>query len=158
MLSVISIGPNVYAAVRRGQGNTSIFVFDDQLGLREELFVLPGSGAYILWSSGDSLLVNVGNHLILFEGGEGRVVLETKPGNLFWHAVGVEGRVFVQEYGEPPTSIYVSEDLARWTGLVDNVSIDKSSRHFHYIGYDSYRGWLIATLGDGNIIRVVYSP
>lgn len=119
---------------------------------------MPGSSAYILWGDGDSLLVSVDNRLVLLEGGEGRVVFEARPGNFFWHAVGVEGRVFVQEYGEPPTGIYVSEDLVSWTRVVDNVSIDKSSRHFHYIGYDSYRGWLIATLGDGNIIRVVYSP
>jgi len=48
---------------------------------------------------------------------------------------------FVQEYGESLTGIYISEDL----------------RSFRSIAFDGYRGLLIATLGDGNIVRVAVS-
>ena len=35
--------------------------------------------------------------------------------------------------------------------------IDLLSRHFHYIAFDEERRVLIATLGDGNIVRVAIS-
>ncbi|WP_054855773.1 hypothetical protein [Vulcanisaeta sp. JCM 16161] len=52
----------------------------------------------------------------------------------------------------------MSEDLEHWVKVVDNKAVDEYSRHFHFIGYDPYRDWLVATLGDANPIRVVYSP
>ena len=107
-LSAIAVGSSIYIAVRKSMEDLGIAVFDDQLSLVRELAVLPGSNAYILWGVGDRLLLSVDNRLVLFEGGEGRVVLEVRPGNFFWHAVEVYGRVFVQECGESPTGIYVS--------------------------------------------------
>ena len=82
----------------------------------------------------------------------------TRPENVFWHLVENNGVVFVHEYGESPTGIYVSEDLEHWRKLITNLDIDKSSRHFHYLAYDRYRNWLIATLGDGCLVRVITSP
>jgi hypothetical protein len=47
--------------------------------------------------------------------------------------------VFVHEYGEPPTGIYVSDDLEDFKLLVSNRDIDPFSRHFHYIAFDEER-------------------
>ena len=158
VMSIIDIDSNIYAVIKGGTKNLSIVAFNDQLSLVRELAILPDSNAYILRCVEDRLLISADNRLVLFEGGESRVVLETRPGNFFWHAVEVGGRVFVQEYGESPTGIYVSGDLMHWVRVVDNERVDASSRHFHFIGYDPYRGWLITTLGDGNVVRVAYSP
>jgi hypothetical protein len=84
-------------------------------------------------------------------------VLSARHGNWFWHAVEACGKVFVQEYGESPTGIYVSEDLESFRLLVINKDVDPLSRHFHYIAFDEGRNILIATLGDGNIVRVAIS-
>ena len=157
-LSVANVSSVVYAVIRREQGSLCIAVLDNQLKLKEVIITLVGSHASILERKEDRLLVGVDNRLLLFEGGDVRVVLEARFGNFFWHGVTVGNRFFVQEYGEPPTGIYVSEDLVHWVKVVDNVSIDRSSKHFHYVGSDPYRGWLIATLGDGNVVRAIYSP
>jgi hypothetical protein len=65
--------------------------------------------------------------------------------------------VFIQEYGESPTGIYVSKDLKSFRRIITNKDIDPLSKHFHYIAFDKERGTLISTLGDGNIVRVATS-
>ncbi|MCX8199474.1 MAG: hypothetical protein N3E36_05555 [Sulfolobales archaeon] len=40
---------------------------------------------------------------------------------------------------------------------MSNVELDKNSRHFHSIAWDPFRNWLLATLGDGCLTRVVQS-
>jgi len=124
--------------------------------LNEEL-ILQGSPCLILWSSREGLLVSLGNTLYLVSGGEAKPVLRAKPGNWFWHGVEAQGRVFIQEYGEPPTGIYVSEDLVSFRRVVSSSDIDPLSRHFHYLAFDGEREFLIATLGDGNVVRVAVS-
>ena len=84
-------------------------------------------------------------------------VLRARHGNWFWHAIEACDKVFVQEYGESPTGIYVSEDLESFKLLVTNKDIDPLSRHFHYTAFDERRNILIATLGDRNIVRVATS-
>jgi hypothetical protein len=84
-----------------------------------------------------------------------RPALRVKHGNWFWHAVEACDKVFIQEYGESPTGIYVSEDLKSFKLLVTNKDIDPLSRHFHYIAFDKKRNVLIATLGDGNVEEFV---
>ena len=96
--------------------------------------------------------------MVLFEDGDNSVVIEIKLGNFFRHSVVVGDRVFIQEYDESPMGIYVSENFVNWVKVVDNISVDRLSRHFHYIGYDPYRNWMIANLGDENLIRAIYSP
>ncbi|RLC75034.1 MAG: hypothetical protein DRJ03_30905 [Chloroflexi bacterium] len=62
--------------------------------------------------------------------------------------------IFIQEYGESPTGIHYSQDLDYWKLLVANLDIDRKSRHFHNVVWDSFDNRLIVTLGDGNLIRV----
>jgi glycosyltransferase involved in cell wall biosynthesis len=78
-------------------------------------------------------------------------VLRARHGNWFWHAVEACDKVFVEEYGESPTGIYVSEDLEDFELLVSSKDIDPSSRHFHYIAFDEERRVLITTLSNENI-------
>jgi len=42
--------------------------------------------------------------------------------------------------------------------VVTNIDLDPLSRHFHYVAFDERRNALVATLGDGNLTRVVMSP
>jgi hypothetical protein len=122
-----------------------------------EVLTLQGSPCLIPWGSREGLLVSSGNTLYLVSGSEARPVLRARPGNWFWHGVGAQGRVFVQEYGEPPTGIYVSEDLVSFRRVVSNKGVDPLSRHFHYVAFDGGAGLLVATLGDGNVVRVAVS-
>jgi hypothetical protein len=101
--------------------------------------------------------VSVGNTLHLVSSNRAKPVLRARHGNWFWHAVEACGKVFVQEYGENPTSIYVSEDLESFRLLVTNKDVDPLSKHFHYIAFDEGKNILIATLGDENIVRVSIS-
>jgi hypothetical protein len=105
----------------------------------------------------DNLLVSAGNTLYIMSNNGAKPVLRARHGNWFWHAIEACDKVFVQEYGESPTGIYVSEDLESFKLLVTNKDIDPLSRHFHYTAFDERRNILIATLGDGNIVRVATS-
>jgi len=153
--SVRNIGGTVYVAINdrnkcriaKLKGNNDI----------EDIISIPGYPCMLLRSRGDEFLVSVGNSLYLVFGNESRLVLKGGVGNWFWHAVEGDGLVFVQEYSEPPTGIYVSEDLRSFRRVVTNVDVDPTSRHFHHIAFDRNRGLLIATLGDGNIVRVAVS-
>jgi hypothetical protein len=78
-------------------------------------------------------------------------------GTGFWHVVDVCGRLFVQEYGEVSTGIYVSEDFKNLKLPISDKDIDPPSRHFHYMAFDEERNVLIATLGDRNIVGVTIS-
>jgi len=123
----------------------------------EDIISIPGYPCMLLWGRGDEFLVSAGNSLYLVSGSDARLVLRGSVSNWFWHAVEGDNLVFVQEYGESPTGIYVTEDLRSFRRVVTNVDVDPASRHFHYIAFDGDRGLLIATLGDGNIVRVAVS-
>jgi hypothetical protein len=84
-------------------------------------------------------------------------VLTVRDGNWLWHAAELGGFVFVQEYGEPSTGIYATEDFRRFERVVTNVDVDPKSRHLHYVASDAERNFLVATLGDGNLVRAVMS-
>ncbi|MCX8161515.1 MAG: hypothetical protein N3E44_00780, partial [Candidatus Bathyarchaeota archaeon] len=127
------------------------------LELAGKIASFKGSRAFLL-KAGGQFLVCIDDALITIEDRAHRVVLKAnRPENFFWHSVEVDGYVFIQEYGLPPTGIYVSEDLERWEKTITNTEIDKHSKHFHSIAWDRYRDWLIATLGDGCLTRIVYS-
>jgi hypothetical protein len=123
----------------------------------EDVIIVQGSPCILLGGRNGKFLVSVGNTLHLVSSNRTKPVLRARHGNWFWHAVEACGKVFVQEYGESPTSIYVSEDLESFRLLASNKGVDPLSRHFHYIAFDEGRNILIATLGDGNIVRVATS-
>jgi len=157
ILSVMVVGESILALVRRGD-LLSLVMFDKELKAEGEITSLNASKGFILNAEEDKLLLSIDDKLVLVEGGNQKIVLKSHSSkNFFWHATRAEGEVFVQEYGEPPTGIFASEDFRRWKKLVVNSDLDKRSKHFHYITYDSQRKWLIATLGDGCLTRVVYS-
>ena len=126
-------------------------------GCVEDVVLLRGSPCALVWGSREGLLVSCGEVLYLVSGNEAKPVLRARPGNWFWHACEGDGRVFVQEYGESPTGIYASEDLETFARVATNLDVDPSSRHFHFAAFDNSRGLLVATLGDGNLVRTAVS-
>jgi hypothetical protein len=153
-VSARNIGGTIYVTINEGDSCRVSRLRD---GSVEDIISIRGSPCVLLWGRGGEFLVSVGNSLYLVSDGDAWVVLRGGVGNWFWHAVEGDGLVFVQEYGESPTGIYVSEDLRSFRRVVTNVDVDPTSRHFHYIAFDGGRGLLIATLGDGNIVRVAVS-
>jgi len=151
---VAGVGGVIYVAVSDG---VSCKVSVLRGGSLDEVVTLQGSPCLIPWGSRDGLLVSSGNTLYLVSGGEAKPVLRARPGNWFWHGVEAQGRAFIQEYGESPTGIYVSEDLVSFRRAASNKDVDPLSRHFHYIAFDGERGLLVATVGDGNVVRVAVS-
>jgi hypothetical protein len=139
-----------------GAGSCRVSVFKG--GCVEDVISLRGSPCALVWGSREGLLVSCGEVLYLVSGNEAKPVLRARSGNWFRHACEGDGRVFVQEYGEPPTGIYVTEDLKTFARVVTNLDIDSRSRHFHFVAFDGARGLLIATLGDGNLVRAAVSP
>jgi hypothetical protein len=123
----------------------------------DEVLMLQNTPCLIIWSFHEGLLVSSGNLLYLVSDDEAKPLLRTRAENVFWHATEACDKFFVQEYGEDPTGIYVSEDFKSFRRIVANRDIDPSSRHFHYITFDRDRKILITTLGDGNIVRVAFS-
>jgi len=150
---------NKLYCVIKDKGIITLVIFDSSLNILKRIPVSRGHKGFLLYSENeDQILLSIDNNLVLIKNNESKVVLRAhSPLNVFWHACRAEDKIIVQEYGEKPTGIYMSEDLSRWSLLVTNIEIDKYSRHFHSITYDPYRGWLIATLGDGNLIRVIFS-
>jgi hypothetical protein len=154
VISARNIGGTIYVTISEG-GRCRVSRLRG--GDVEDVVSMLGSPCVLLRGRGDEFLVSAGNSLYLIFGNEGRPVLRGGVGNWFWHAVEGDGLVFVQEYGGSPTGIYVSEDLRSFRRVVTNVDVDPTSRHFHYIAFDGGRGLLIATLGDGNIVRAAVS-
>ena len=156
-LSVAVVEEHILALMKENN-MLSMASFNKSLEAESRIATLSGSRGFILDASKDRLLLSIDDKLVLLKGGKQRVTLKSgKLKNFFLHATRVKSEVFVQEYGETPTSIFVSENLENWRRLITNTELDKYSRHFHYITYDPYRKWLIATLGDGCLTRVVYS-
>jgi hypothetical protein len=156
-LSIMVAGGCIFALVKRGT-LLSVVMLDKERKAESEIASLNASKGLILGAEEDRLLLSIDDKLVLVEGGKQKTVLKShRSGNFFWHATRAEGEVFVQEYGEAPTGIFASEDLIRWRDLVVNTNLDEHSKHFHYITYDPYRKWLIVTLGDGCLTRVVFS-
>ena len=147
----------VYVAVSEGISCKIYRLRDDSL---DEMCTLRNpcqNLCFIIGGFPEGLLISSGNLLYLVSDSEAKPVLKTKPGNWFWHGCEGDGRVFIQEYGEPPTGIYATEDLETFTKVVTNLDIDPSSKHFHFVAFDKSRGLLVATLGDGNLVRAAVS-
>jgi hypothetical protein len=151
---VKSVEGTVYVTIK-DPGGCRVSVFEGN-GV-EGVVSLGGHPCTLVWGSREGLLVSCGEALYLVSGNEAKPVLRAKAGNWFWHAVEGDGRVFVHEYGESPTAIYVTEDLESFKKVSTNVDVDPRSKHFHHLAFDDSRGLLVATLGDGNTIRVAIS-
>jgi len=145
----------LYVAVSSDRGGCRIVELGDDNA--RNMASLSGAPCNLFYIFRDNLLVSAGNTLYIVSNDEVKSVLRARHGNWFWHAVEACGKVFVQEYGESPRGIYVSEDLENFKLLVTNKDVDPLSRHFHYIAFDEERNVLIATLGDGNIVRATIS-
>jgi hypothetical protein len=153
--SARAVDERLYVAVGSDGGGCRVIELGDDGA--KNVAPLSGAPCSILLDFRDNLLVSAGNTLYVVSGDGAKPVLRARHGNWFWHAVEACGKVFVQKYGESPTGIYVSEDLKGFRLLVSNKDIDPLSRHFRYIAFDEERNALIATLGDGNIVRVTIS-
>jgi len=153
-MSVKRVGNAIYITIKDA-GICSVSEFRDS-GI-ENVVPLHGFPCIILGSSHDGLLVSACETLYFISGSEARAILRVRPGNWFWHATEGDGQIFVQEYGEPPTGIYVTEDLRSFKKISTNLSVDPLSRHFHSLAFDDSKERLIVTLGDDNIVRVAVS-
>lgn len=148
----------IFSLVRRGQKEVVLLSLNTDLKSIKEFKVFKGSSGSILKIYEKGLLICIDDKLFLVNGGKSELILRaSRPINTFRSLTEAKDIVYIQEYGESPTGIYASEDLWNWRLLVTNKDIDKSSRHFHNIAYDPYRNWLIATLGDACLTRVIFS-
>ncbi|MEM3680044.1 MAG: hypothetical protein QW359_00110 [Metallosphaera sp.] len=157
-LNLVVSNEGIFSLIKDG-AIISLVKFKLNLEEIDKLAAFKGSRAFLLKVCGEQFLVGVDDSLVLVnEKGVQKVVLKaSRAENFFWHAAEIGEYTFVQEYGHPPTYIYASKDLEDWRKIVANVDLDKHSKHFHYIVWDPYREWLIATLGDGCLTHVVYS-
>jgi hypothetical protein len=124
----------LYVAISSDRESCRVAEFVD--GSIKDVILLPGFPCNILLEFRDNLFVSAGNTLYIVSNNGAKPVLRARHGSWFWHVVEACGKVFVQEYGESPTGIYVSEDLEDFKLLVSNKDIDPSSTHFHYIAFD----------------------
>ena len=156
-LSIAVADGRIYALVKEGE-RLALKILDKEPKIIDEVVSVEGRRGFILGIGEGIALVSVDDKLLLIRDNEAEVVLTaSKPGNTFWHSTEAKGYAFIHEYGEPPTSIFASRNLEDWETVTTNLDIDRSSKHFHYIAYDPYREWLVATLGDGCLTRVAVS-
>jgi len=148
------VDERLYVALGSNERSCRIATLGDN-GSTKNVASLSGPPCNLLLGFRDNLLVSAGNILYIVSNNGAKPVLRARHGNWFWHVVEACGKVFVQEYGESPTGIYVSEDLEDFKLLVSSKDMDPLSRHFHYIAFDEERRVLITTLSNGNIVWVV---
>jgi len=115
-----------------------------------------GSRNFLLKNIDRKIFIGVDNQLLLNEQGSWDLVVRSKnTSNVFWHMCKSSNEMlYVQEYGQPPTNIYMSGDGRLWEYLATSKDVDSTAKHFHSICYDPYRKMLIATFGDGNLVRI----
>lgn len=119
---------------------------------------MPGKKGFLLSSEKDLHVCSIDDKLMLIDNNKIYTVLQCNYlDNFFWHMTKAEDNYFIHEYGRSPCSIYKSNDLEKWDKVISNHEIDKKSRHFHNIYYDQHRKWLISTLGDNCLNRIIYS-
>jgi hypothetical protein len=156
-LSVYLETDHIFTLIKEKTGITLLEV-NQRLEAVKRIATFQGSKGFILGSKDNVFLVDIDDKLLLVTDSYQKTVLKANcPENFFLHALKVGDLTFVHEYGQAPTSIFVSKDLDCWDRLVTNYQLDVNSEHFHQIAYDPYRNWLIALLGDGCMTRVVYS-
>lgn len=156
-ISVAVIDNYIYSLLKKRE-TLLLSVINTDLEVVKTIWSTIGKVGFILKVEKNRVLISSDDKLYLIKDGEAEIVLTASDRrNMFWHLAEAEQKVFVQEYGQPPTAIYASKDFENWERVVTNLDVDKRSKHFHDIAFDSCRKQLIATLGDGCIMRVVYS-
>ncbi len=145
-------------ALNHNNNQIELILLDKNLNFLKQIAAFEGCKGFLLDASQNKILLSVDNKLILITDGTSRVLLETERAeNVFWHAAKAHDYLFVHEYGYASTSIWRSSNLEKWEKVVTNQDLEISSRHFHSICYDPFSDWLVATLGDWCLTRVVYS-
>lgn len=155
--SVCNMEKDNFLLVCKGEGSALHLLAMDSLSLKsQEIACLEGSRNLIVNHINDVIFVGVDDRLMTNAKGSWKTVIQSEnTNNIFWHICrSGKGTLYAQEYGEPPTSIHISKNLDKWENLVTAEEIDPKARHFHSICYDEYRRMLIATLGDGNQVRI----
>lgn len=159
---LVALSANSYFSKERPIQKPQLFLLPDMQV--ENLVVLAdfnGKTGGLLQSSGNFMFMGLDNKLMASANLKTwKTVLETaSKENVFWHfAETQDGTLFVQEYGQPLTAIYRSEDLGEtWKRVVTTKNIDAKAKHFHSIAYDRFRDSLVVTLGDGNLVKVAAS-
>jgi hypothetical protein len=156
-LSTAIIDDHVYVLLKEGE-RLLLSVLNTDLEFVKMVWSAKANMGLILEVEKDYVLISLDDKLYLVRDGEAKIELvASNSRNMFWHITEAEGKVFIHEYGLPPTAIYSSKDLKKWEKIVTNLDIDKQSKHFHNVAFDPYRKWLISTLGDGNLTRVAVS-
>ena len=84
----------------------------------EELYSFSGKKCLLLSIALDLYLVSIDNTLFVsYDLADWRKVLEVRNGNTLWHVCETPWGVVVQEYGEPPTSLWISKNGFHWRRL-----------------------------------------
>jgi hypothetical protein len=158
-ISIAQDGKNNILALVRQNENVLLVSLSNDFSAMRILASFPGSNGRILIAEGERLLFSIDNTLYLSKDKSYLPVLKaSNTTNFFWHSTILNGKVILQEYGpKGPTMIFSSRDLLCWDQLLSNLNLDHHSKHFHNIVLDPFRNQLIATLGDGNLVRVVNS-
>ncbi len=117
-----------------------------------------GVNSFLLNIFGSKFFIGIDNKLVMSDDlSTWKTVIETKMENFFWHMTTSDDAFYIQDYGLPPSKIYFAKNGVDWSTLILAQDIDKQAKHFHGIIYDIYRKMLIATLGDGNLVRIAIS-
>jgi hypothetical protein len=116
--SARAVDERLYVVVSSDGGGCRVVELGDDDA--KNVAFLSGAPCNLLLSFRGNLLVSAGNTLYIVSNNGAKPVLRARHGNWFWHAVEACGMVFVQEYGEGPTGIYVSEDLESFRLLATN--------------------------------------
>ncbi len=102
----------------REDGKLILREYDIELTPLKDLKEFRGEKGFILHATNRGLLLSIDNRLVLTnEHGAEDVLVTQNPNNFFWHSTSIDDEVFVQEYGESPTAIYLSRNLIDWRRL-----------------------------------------
>jgi len=146
---------NILASVKNGSFIKLIRLKLPKLSI-EQLYTFNGMRSLLLSKIKDLYMISINENLLVSRDlVEWKSVLKLKPNNIIWHACETPEGIVVQEYGESPTGLYLSNNGLEWACTITNRDVDPKSKHFHYVAYDQHRDLLYATLGDGNIIRAI---
>jgi hypothetical protein len=151
-------GEQIIALIMK-RDSLSLTLLNKDLEVKYEIATLKGFQGFILDAHKDTYLLAVDDQLLALRHGNFEPILKAHSStNFYWHAIRRRDVIYVQEYGEGPTGIWMlTKDYEDRRLLTTNIQLDEASKHFHNLAFDPFRNWLITTLGDNNVIRVVAS-
>jgi len=160
--SLCAIREDTFLAACKGSSGSDLLLLSVDASKVEthEIARVNGSRNFALNYLNGRVFIGVDNMLLGKEKGLWKTLIVSENSeNVFWHVIASErGVLYAQEYGEPPSNVYTSRNGQEWEILVTVKDLDRTARHFHCVSYDSYRKMLIATLGDGNCVRISVLP